>query len=55
MYTNVSMRRTEPGYVETVDECLKLYVKSGIDDYDKNRTKIVMTNLTDFQRSHITL
>lgn len=48
IYTNVSQRRLEPDYNETIDQFLALKVKSGIDDLNKNRTQIVMFNLTDY-------
>jgi len=48
IYTNVSQRRLEPDYKETIDQFLVLKVKSGIDDLSPNRTKIIMFNLTDY-------
>ena len=48
IYTNVSQRRLEPDYYETINLFLALKVKSGIDDLSPNRTKIIMFNLTDF-------
>ena len=34
---------------------MALKVKSGIDDTSKNRTKVVMFNLTDFQKTFLSL
>jgi hypothetical protein len=55
MYANVSQLRLEPNYTETIFEFLALKVKSGIDDYSLNRTKIVFFNLTDFQKTFLSL
>jgi len=55
MYANVTLKRKEPGYIETIDYFLVLKVKSGIDDLNVNRTRIVKFNLTDFQKGYILL
>lgn len=55
IYANVSQRRLEPDYNETIDQFLALNVRSGIYDMDPNRTKILFFNLTDFQKTYVTL
>ena len=55
MYANVSQRRFEPDYNETIHEFISLKVISGVDDLNPNRTSIVKFNLTDFQASFIQL
>lgn len=55
IYANVSQRRLEPDYNETIDQFLALKVKSGIDDLNPNRTKIIKFNLTDYQKTFVSL
>jgi hypothetical protein len=55
IYTNVSQRRLEPDYNETIDQFLALKVKSGVDNLNQNRTKIIMFNLTDYQKTFVSL
>ena len=48
IYANISSRRFEPDYNETIHEFISLKVISGVDDLNPNRTRIVKFNLTDF-------
>jgi hypothetical protein len=48
VYLNVSNARLESNFTDNFCEMVSITVKSGADNFDKNRTEIAKYNLTDF-------